>query len=77
MIRTRSEKLLPIETALDKKNLWDRLSERIPLDAVASNDTRTLSVKQRRPTKDKRLIISAVIIKHKLCLSDENTVELT
>jgi len=29
---------------------------------------------QGRPTKDARLVIGAVIIKHKLCLSDEETV---
>jgi len=31
-------------------------------------------VTQGRPTKDARLVIGAVIIKHKLCLSDEETV---
>jgi hypothetical protein len=29
---------------------------------------------QGRPTKDAQLVIGAVIIKHKLCLSDEETV---
>ena len=33
-----------------------------------------LSATQGRPTKDARLVIGAVIIKHKLCLSDRETV---
>lgn len=34
----------------------------------------SLSNRQGRPTKDARLVIGAVIIKHKLCLSDRETV---
>ncbi|VAV97216.1 hypothetical protein MNBD_ALPHA02-1799 [hydrothermal vent metagenome] len=36
---------------------------------------RTLSGGMGRPAKDARLVIGAVIIKHKLCLSDEETIE--
>jgi len=82
MIRYRSEKQLtldgfftPFETALDKKNRWVKLSECIPWDALADSYYKTLSVKQGRPAKDARLVIGAVIIKHKLCLSDEETVD--
>lgn len=82
MIRYRSEKQLtlegfktPFETALDKNNRWVKLSECIPWDALADSYYETLSVGQGRPTKDARLVIGAVIIKHKLCLTDEETVE--
>ncbi len=82
MIRYRSEKQLPLEgfetpfeTALNKNNRWVKLSECIPWDVLADNYYETLSVKQGRPAKDARLVIGAVIIKHKLCLSDEETVD--
>ena len=52
-----------------------KLSECIPWDALADSYYETLCVGQGRPTKDARLAISAVIIKHKLCLTDEETVE--
>jgi len=82
MIRYRSEKQLPLEgfetpfeTALDKYNRWVKLSECIPWDVLAGSYYETLSVKQGRSAKDARLVIGAVIIKHKLCLSDEATVD--
>ncbi len=82
MIRYRSEKQLPLEgfetpfeTALDKNNRWVKLSECIPWDVLADSYYKTLSVKEGRPAKDARLVIGAVIIKHKLCLSDEETVD--
>ena len=63
----------PFETALDKKNRWIKLSECIPWDVLANSYYETLSVKEGRPAKDARLVIGAVIITHKLCLSDEET----
>jgi len=82
MIRYRSEKQLPLEgfetpfeTALDKNNRWVKLSECIPWDVLADSYYQTLSVKEGRPAKDARLVIGAVIIKHKLCLSNEETVD--
>lgn len=82
MIRYQSEKQLPLEgfdtpfeTALDKNNRWVRLSECIPWDVLANSYYETLSVKEGRPAKDARLVIGAVVIKHKLRLSDEETVD--
>jgi len=46
----------------------------IPWDELAEGYYQGLSNKQGRPTKDARLVIGAVIIKHKLCLSDRETV---
>jgi len=39
------------------------------------SDNRSLSGHMGRPGKDARRVIGAVIIKHKLCLSDEETIE--
>ena len=81
MIRYRSQKQLslaefdwPFQTALDDNNRWVKLGECIPWDALAEGYYQGLADTQGRPTKDARLVIGAVIIKHKLCLSDRETV---
>jgi len=81
MIRYHSHKQLsltefdwPFQTALDENNRWVKMSQCIPWDALAEGYYQGLSTTQGRPLKDARLVIGAVIIKHKLCLSDEETV---
>jgi len=81
MIRTQSHRQLslaefdwPFQVALDEGNRWVRMSECIPWDELAEAYYEGLSDTQGRPTKDARLVIGAVIIKHKLCLSDRETV---
>jgi len=81
MIRYHSQRQLPLaefdwpfQTALDENNRWVKMSQCIPWDALAEGYYQDLSTTQGRPTKDARLVIGAVIIKHKLCLSDEETV---
>jgi transposase, IS5 family len=81
MIRTTSSKQLtiaefdwPFETALDKNNRWVQLSECIPWDELAESYYQGLPADRGRPLKDARLVIGAVIVKHKLCLSDVETV---
>ena len=81
MITYKSQKQLklegfetPFEAKLDANNRWVKLSQSIPWDELASGYYRNLSSTQGRPAKDARLVIGAVIIKHKLCLSDEETV---
>ena len=81
MIRYHSHKQLslaefdwPFQTALDESNRWVKMSQCIPWDALAEGYYQGLSTTQGRPLKDARLVIGAVIIKHKLCLSDEETV---
>lgn len=81
MIRYRSHKQRslaefdwPFQTALDENNRWVKMSECIPWDELAQGYYQGLSARQGRPAKDARLVIGAVIIKHKLCLSDEETV---
>ena len=81
MIRYHSHKQLslaefdwPFQTALDEENRWVKMSQCMPWDALAEGYYQSLSLRQGRPAKDARLVIAAVIIKHKLCLSDEETV---
>jgi hypothetical protein len=81
MIRYHSQKQLslaefdwPFQTALDEGNRWVKLSECIPWDELAEGYYQGLVNTHGRPTKDARLVIGAVIIKHKLCLSDRETV---
>jgi hypothetical protein len=81
MIRYHSQKQLslaefdwPFQTALDENNRWVKLSECIPWDELAEGYYQDLVNTHGRPTKDARLVIGAVIIKHKLCLSDRETV---
>ncbi len=50
------------------------MSQCIPWDELAQGYYQSLSAGQWRPAKEARLVIGAVIIKHKLCLSDEETV---
>ena len=82
MIRYKSEKQPSLEgfeaffhTELDRENRWVKLSGCIPWDELADGYYRDLSNETGRPAKDARLVIGAVIIKHKLCLSDEETIE--
>jgi len=64
----------PFQTKLDENNRWVKLSRCIPWDALAEVYYQTLSRSQGRPTKNARVVIGAVIIKHKLKLSDRETV---
>lgn len=82
MIRTCSSKQLtlaefdwPFETALDEKNRWVKMSQIVPWDDLAEGYYQGLSASTGRPAKDARLVIGAVIIKHKLSLSDSETVQ--
>jgi len=82
MITYKSQKQLtlegfetPFEVKLDADNRWVRFSQCIPWDELASGYYQNLSSTHGRPAKDARLVIGAVIIKHKLCLSDEETVQ--
>ena len=82
MIRTTSSKQLtieafdwPFDTVLDKNNRWVKLSACIPWDELAESYYRGLETSRGRPLKEARLVIGAVIIKHKQSLSDEETVQ--
>jgi hypothetical protein len=65
---------LPFGGQLNPKNRWVKWSEVIPWDGLAAGYYSTMNSNQGRPCKDARLVIGAMIIKHKLTLSDEETV---
>ena len=65
---------LPFGGSLNPKNRWVKWSEAIPWDDLATCYYKTMNPKKGRPGKDARLVIGAMIIKHKLTLSDEETV---
>jgi hypothetical protein len=50
------------------------MSKCFPWDELPDGYFEGLSNQTGRPAKDARLVIGAVIIKHKLCLSDAETV---
>jgi len=81
MIRYQSQNQISIEefkTPFQQKlisdNRWVKLSRIIPWDDLATAYNKALSKDQGRPGIDARRIIGALIIKHKLNLSDEETV---
>lgn len=81
MIRCKSNRQLSLEGfhlpfggKLNPENRWVRWSQSIPWDDLAIGYYKSMSSTQGRPCKDARLVIGAVIIKHKLNLSDEETV---
>ena len=81
MIRYTSERQLPLAGftlpfggKLNPKNRWVKLSHRIPWDELATGYHKKMNADRGRPAKNGRLVIGAVIIKHKLNLSDEETV---
>ncbi|MCP4073779.1 MAG: transposase, partial [Hyphomicrobiales bacterium] len=51
------------------------MSQVIPWEELSAAYELSLSARTDRPAKDGRLVIGAVIIKHKLCLGDEETIE--
>ncbi len=82
MIRYISQKQLPLEgfdtppgMILDPNNRWVKLRDCLPWDELSESYYKTLCSRLGRPAKDARIVIGAVIIKHKLSISDEETVE--
>ncbi len=63
------------EKWLEPDNRWILLSQVVPWEELSVAYEMTLSAHTGRPAKDGRLVIGAVIIKHKLCLSDEETIK--
>lgn len=65
---------LPFGGQLNPNNRWAKWSQVIPWDDLAICYYKTMEPRKGRPGKDARLVIGALIIKHKLNLSDEETV---
>ena len=60
---------------LDMHNHWIKLSRLIPWDEFAKVYNKNMSFGMGRPAKPARLVIGAIIIKHKLCLSDQEIID--
>ena len=64
----------PFEKGLDKTNRWIILADKLPWERLTKIYTKGLSKRMGRPAKPTRMVVGAVIIKHKLSLSDEETI---
>ena len=59
---------------LNSQNRWVKLAQQIPWDELAKIYAESLSEDMGRPCKDARLVIGAIIIKHKKGLPDEEVI---
>ncbi len=66
----------PFESTLSPDNRWVKLSQIIPWDDLASIYMKQLSSTSGRESIDVRMVIAALIIKHKLGLDDRGTVDM-
>jgi IS5 family transposase len=62
------------ELSLDPKNRWIQLSSITPWDDLVKEYTRSLNPKYGTPGLNPRVAVGSLIVKHKLNLSDEETV---
>jgi IS5 family transposase len=65
----------PFQIKMDKGNRWIKLGNSLPWDAMANIYYRSMSADMGAPAIDARIVIGAMIIKHKLKLDDRETIE--
>jgi len=65
---------LPFGGHLDPKNRWVRWGDLLPWEGLESAYHAVMDPKQGRPSKPARMVLGSLVIKHKLGLSDEETV---
>jgi transposase, IS5 family len=82
MIRYKSNKQITIEEfkttfeiKLDPENRWAKLAAMIPWNDLADIYYQSLSKMMGPPAIDARIVIGALIVKHKLTLDDRETIE--
>ncbi len=66
---------IPFDKELVSENRWMKLSKIIPWDGFAQICYRQMSNRTGCSCKDTRLVIEPMLIRHKLNLSDEETVQ--
>jgi hypothetical protein len=66
----------PFEHLLDKDNRWVKLAAIVPWDSLANIYCHKLNASSGRKSVDVRLVIGALIVKHKLKLDDRGTVAM-
>lgn len=83
MIRYTSNKQLqieefamPFEGKLDNGNRWVQMAEQMPWDELAGIYYKNMNSTMGAPSVDARIIIGAVIIKHRMKLDDRGTIEM-
>ncbi len=64
----------PFDQSLSPDNRWVKLAKIIPWDALASVYSKSLNSSYGRESIDVRMVIGAIIVKHKLGLDDRGTV---
>ena len=67
---------IPFEADLDTENRWVLLARVIPWDRFADLYYRNFKTNRGAPTKDARLVLGVVIIKHMLKLDDVGVIEM-
>ena len=66
----------PFERDLSPENRWLKLAKLIPWDSLAAVYAKSLSTTSGRESIDVRMVIGALIVKHKLGLDDRGTVAM-
>jgi len=66
----------PFERDLSGENRWVKLAEVVPWDELAAVYSNKLESGSGRKTVDIRIVIAALIVKHKLGLDDRGTIEM-
>ncbi|MBT6999939.1 MAG: transposase, partial [Prolixibacteraceae bacterium] len=66
----------PFEQELDKANRWVKLAAVIPWDELAGIYGLKLDPNAGRKSVDIRMVIAALVVKHKLNLDDRGTVQM-
>lgn len=66
----------PFDQQLSRDNRWVKLASLLPWDALASVYCKQLSSTSGRESIDVRMVIGAIIVKHKLGLDDRGTVAM-
>lgn len=66
----------PFEKEIDSNNRWVILANSIPWDELAKIYHKAMSPGKGAPGKDARIVIGALIVKHKLGISGDETIEI-
>ena len=68
--------LHPFDRELSPDNRWVKLATLIPWDALAAVYSQSLSSSSGRKSIDVRMVIGALVVKHKLGLDDRGTLAM-
>lgn len=71
-----AEFAMPFEAKLNENNRWVVLSRMIPWDKFAELYYKNFPSRRGAPTKDARMVLGVVIIKHMLKLDDIGVIEI-